>query len=129
MSEHQEITPAPQQQPERVSKRPVVAPAVDIYENDDEVLVVADVPGVATGGVHVQFDRNQLLIEAQRTMAEEGRSARFREFGAQDFRRVFDLAPGIDVSRISADLKLGVLTVHLPKSASLKPRQIPVRAE
>jgi len=128
MSE-QSITQAENNTPERVSRRSTVTPPVDIFENNDEVLVITDVPGTASEGLNIHFDKDQLFIEATTTPFDEGMSPLFREFASVDYRRVFELAPGIDVEKITADLKNGVLSIHLPKSAATKPRRIQIKAE
>lgn len=129
MSEKKEITKTETNTPERVSKRAVVSPAVDIFENDDEVLVVADIPGATTDGLNINFDKDQLFIEATTTPWTESTKPLFREFGVVDYRRGFELAPGIDVEKIKAELKNGVLSIHLPKSAAIKPRRIQITTE
>jgi HSP20 family protein len=128
MSEEKNITKSKTNTPERVSRRALVSPAVDIFENTDEVLVVADVPGADKEGLNIHFDKDQLFIEAATSSIEEDRKPLFREFGSVDYRRVFELAPGIDVENITADLNEGVLSIHLPKSAALKPRRIQITA-
>jgi HSP20 family molecular chaperone IbpA len=129
MSDQQGITQATENTPERVSRRAMVSPPVDIYENADEVLVVTDVPGTPQEGLNIHFDKDQLFIEATTNTFDEGLNPLFREFGSVDYRRVFELAPGIDVEKIQADLKNGVLSIHLPKSAATKPRRIQIKAE
>lgn len=114
---------------ERVSKRVVVAPAVDIFENNDEILVIADLPGVTSEGLNIHFDKDQLFIEATAEPLVDGHTPLFREFGSVDYRRIFELAPGIDVEKIAADLKDGMVSIHLPKSAATKPRRIQITAE
>lgn len=129
MSEEKNITKPESGAPERASKRPLISPAVDIFENVDEVLVVADMPGATTEGLNLHFDKDQLFIEASTNPVDEGYAPLFREYGSADYRRVFELAPGIDVEKINADLKNGVLSIHLPKSAATKPRKITIKAE
>ncbi len=128
MSKGQEITKAEGRDIERASDRPAVAPAVDIFENDAELLVVADVPGVSKEGVRLDFDKGRLSIEASVATQGPAGTALFREHEAVDYRRVFDVAPGIDAEAITAELKGGTLTIRLPKQAALKPRQIPIGA-
>jgi len=113
--------------PEQVQERPWVAPRVDIYENDDEVLLMADLPGVDKGNLKINLDHEQLILEARVEETAPGQPLG-REFHAVDFRRSFIVPPGIDGSKIAADLRGGVLSLHLPKSEGLKPRQIEVRA-
>jgi HSP20 family protein len=108
-------------------RRPSVAPACDIYESEDEVLVVADLPGVKTDGLKINVDKGEMTLEARRDVALEGTSLS-EEIRDCDFHRRFLVPPGIDGTKIDAELKDGVLRLHLPKSDQLKPRQIAVRA-
>ncbi len=131
MAENRNITTQQDQELEREQTRQgvVVTPPVDIYENKDELLVIADVPGTPADGVNLRFDSDQLFIEAAMEPVDEERTPLFREFGEVTYRRVFELAPGIDVDKISAELKHGVLRITLPKAEALKPRKIQVTAE
>lgn len=126
MSTGTKITKTEGQEIEQTSQRVAIAPSVDIYENDDEVLVVAEVPGVTSDGVNLDFENNHLTIQASTSLPDDFGSALFSEFEDVDYRRSFELASGIDAEGISAELACGTLTIHLPKSAALKPRQIPV---
>ena len=112
--------------PEKIEQRPVVAPAVDVFENENELLVVADLPGVAQDKMNIHFEKGRLTLEGKR--AAVAHQAGLREIEAADFRRTFLVPQGIDAERISAELTQGVLTVHLPKHASVKPRRIEVKA-
>lgn len=111
---------------EAMQQRPFVAPLCDIYENESEVLLVADLPGVGSDGLELSFDKGQLTLEARRR-AETARPVA-AEFRPVDYRRTFVLPDGIDASKIAAELEAGVLRVHLPKAAPLRPRRIEVRA-
>ena len=108
---------------ERTQARPAVAPRVDIYENADEILLVADVPGVVTQNVTISLEKDQLTLTARRTAGE-----RTPESVDYDFHRTFLVPRGIVGEKINAQLNVGVLEVHLPKSPGLKPRRIEVRA-
>jgi len=107
--------------PEKVAQRATVAPAVDIFENKDELLIVADLPGVAKEDLAIQFDKGHLTLEG-----------RLKDFGPDeepfDYRRTFMIPQGVDAEKISANLQGGVLRVSLPKPAAMKPRQIAVTA-
>lgn len=126
MNKNEDIAVKGEKKPEHTRPGATVTPPVDIYENQDEVLVVADVPGVAAGAVDLRFDKDQLSIEAVTSERDESANPLFREYGRSTFRRVFELAPGIDVEKIRAQLERGVLHVHLPKAAALKPRKIEI---
>jgi HSP20 family molecular chaperone IbpA len=105
-------------------RTPTVTPAVDIFENKDEVLILADLPGVERGDLAIHLEKNQLTIEARRLFSSETPASD----QALDYRRAFVVPQGIDAEKISAELALGVLSLRLPKSAALKPRQIAVKA-
>jgi HSP20 family molecular chaperone IbpA len=94
-------------------------PPVDIYENRDELLLVVDLPGVAPESVKVDFDAPELKIRAER--AANG--------GSIAYYRAFRVDERIDPNGIDAELKGGVLSVHLKKSADLKPRRVAVKAD
>jgi HSP20 family protein len=112
---------------EQLDRRPVVAPPVDIYENKDEILVLADVPGARTDGVTVRLDKNELYLHARREDAETG-SPVPSGTRAADYSRTFIVPRGIDADKITARMTGGVLRIHLPKSDAVKPRKIEVRA-
>jgi HSP20 family protein len=127
MSIERTLTAREERAAEKLAERPAVTPFVDIYENADEILVLADLPGVATGGLTVSLEKGELAFEARRTDAcDLGPGALDNQL--PDFRRSFMVPRGIDADKIVADLKDGLLRIHLPKAASLKPRQIPIRA-
>jgi len=107
--------------------RAVVAPLVDIFENPNEFLLVADLPGVADDKVSVHLDRGEMLIEATRVEQPSG-TALGREFPILDYRRTFVLPDTVNGDGITAELKKGVLSVHIPKAASARPRKIEVKA-
>jgi HSP20 family molecular chaperone IbpA len=104
----------------------VATPPVDVYENKDEVLVVADVPGVPSGQVELHVENGTLTLQAKRAQDDVG-SPVAREYEAFDFTRTFKIPAGIDTGNISAEAKNGTLLVRLPKIAAVKPRQIAVR--
>lgn len=112
---------------EPLSQRPTVAPAVDIYENADEVLLVADLPGVNKDAITINLEKGLLTLEARRAKAPEG-SVLAAEFRSLDYRRAFTVPQGINAEGINAEVSGGVLRVHLPKQAALRPRQIQVKA-
>ena len=116
---------APVQKAEKVEQRPVVAPAVDVFENANELLVVADLPGVARDRMSIHFEKGRLTIAG--TRAAPSWTPAFAEAASADFRRTFLVPQGIDAEHISAELAQGVLTVHLPKHASVKPRRIEIK--
>lgn len=113
--------------PEHLSGARPVEPPVDVYENQSELLIVADVPGATKESIAVSVDRGQLTIEAKRTEENSGTPTAW-EFRVRDYRRVFSVPQSIDASKIEANLAGGVLRVHLPKAETHKPRRITVQA-
>lgn len=107
--------------------RPVLATAVDIFENEHEYRVLADLPGVAQQDVELELDKGQLVLLAKRRLAREGKAlAAERRDG--DFRRVFRIPDQVDAAGVEASFEHGVLDVRLPKSEGSKPRRIAVKA-
>jgi HSP20 family molecular chaperone IbpA len=111
---------------EPVQHHNTVAPPVDVYENADELLVVADVPGATHDGIDVQLEKGQLTILAKRVDESRGDPVAM-EYRSRSYFRVFSVPQGIDASKIDAQLTAGVLRLRLPKSESLKPRRIEVK--
>lgn len=127
MDEKKEIAVREETMNERSSNIPTVAPVVDILENADEILLYADMPGVSKEEVTVNIDNGRLALSGVRKMQVSG-AATWEEFGEVEFRRVFSVPQSIDVSKVNAELKDGVLQLHLPKSEAAKPRHIEIKA-
>lgn len=107
------------------AKPRVVNPAVDIYESRDEFLLVADLPGVQQSDLTIKLNQGELDFEGVRRASETG-ALMAGVNGEVRYRRSFTLPGGIDADKIEAKLAAGVLQVHVPKAASMKPRQIAV---
>jgi HSP20 family molecular chaperone IbpA len=105
-------------------------PNVDIFEQTEKLVVLADMPGVKPSDLEVHFEDGLLTIRGhvEPRQPEQVRSLQ-AEFGVGDFFRTFRVSEQIDASQISADYHDGVLTLHLPKAAALKPRKITVQAK
>lgn len=101
-------------------------PAVDIFENDHEILLHADMPGVVKENISVDIDNGKMTLSGTRQLHTTG-AANWREFADTEFRRVFAVPQSIDVDKVHAELKDGVLRLHLPKSEAAKPRQIEIK--
>jgi len=108
---------------------PVLTPAVNLYEREHEVVIVADMPGVDEKDVDISVEKHVLTISGQAGWSEPaGYDLQYREFAPVEFRRVFSLTSDLDVDNIKAVIKNGVLTVTLPKSEKARPRKITVTA-
>jgi HSP20 family molecular chaperone IbpA len=108
-------------------RRRAVAPPVDVFENADEVLIVADVPGVPSDGIDLRVENGTLTLEAKRSASKDESPALAREYDEVDFATTFRIPAGIDATAITAETKNGTLVVRLPKAAAAKPRRISVR--
>ncbi len=91
---------------------PLREPAVDIWSDDDRVLLVAEVPGATTEGLSLRLENRVLHLDA--------RSPTHR------YRRAFSVGMAVEKDALTAELRHGLLTVSLPRAAHEKPRQIPV---
>lgn len=104
------------------------APHVDIFETEQEVTVVADIPGVKTEGVELSLENNILTIQGRRLAAGNpaGRLI-LEEYESGDYLRRFTVAETIDQDKIEATLADGVLKVRLPKTVPAQPKKIEVK--
>lgn len=125
MNEGTEVAKREETMPERSRQVPTVAPRVDIYENDDGILLYADMPGVAKEGITVNVDNGTLVISGVRNLHTAG-VASLEEFVDVEYRRTFSVPQTIDVAKVNAELHEGVLKLLLPKSEAAKPRQIEI---
>ena len=114
---------------ETTSGGPRFSPLVDIWENDQGLTVVADMPGVTADGLNVDLRDNVLTILGKVLPEPTERKLLSREFEVGDFYRQFSLSEHIDQEKITAAMRDGVLTLTLPKQAPAQPRKITVVAE
>ena len=107
---------------------PMYIPAVDIYESEDALVLVADMPGVGSDNVSIEIRDNQLTLRGT-IQLEPGDKERLllQEYGVGDYFREFALGRTIDQAKIEASMKDGVLTLTLPKADIVKPRKITVK--
>jgi HSP20 family protein len=128
-----EMEARPKQKVERreESTRPgaYFLPNVDIYETPEELVLLADMPGVGSEGVDVQLEGDELTIEG-RVKPEDyaGLKPLYVEYGVGGFYRRFTLGEAIDRDGIRAQLRNGVLTLRLPKAERARARRIAVQA-
>ena len=113
---------------ERTRDRPAFVPRVDIIENDDEILLVADMPGVGPESVEITLEQGQLTVNGYVESVEyAGYTLAYSEYRVGDFTRSFTLSNKIDQDKIEAVMDKGVLRLHLPKIGPQK-KKIAVRA-
>jgi len=102
-----------------------LTPAVDIFENEEALTLVADLPGVPKDRLNLGIDNGVLTIEALApTLTDEG--SLFREFGTTGYYRRFQVPDTLEFDKVAAELRDGVLTVRMPKAAAARPRKIEV---
>jgi len=113
---------------EQVLQRAVL-PAVDVYEDEAGITLLADMPGVPREQLELKVEGDTLLIEGGvRALTPEGLEAVYAELRVPRYRRTFTLSRELDSARIDASLKDGVLTLRIPKQAHAQPRRVEVQA-
>jgi HSP20 family protein len=107
----------------------VFLPAVDIFETEDAITILADMPGVKAGDLTVDLRDDVLTLDGE-VKSPEGKEERelLREYRTGRYYRQFTLSQVIDQQKIAADLKDGVLRLNLPKVEAAVPRRIAVSA-
>jgi len=105
-----------------------LTPPVDIFETENELVVVADVPGARKEEVDVRVDGDVLTLKS-RVSFEMAGAAVHNEFTLHEYYRQFQLGEQVDREKITADLKHGVLTLRLPRMEKVKPKQIMVEVK
>ncbi|MDZ4835234.1 MAG: Hsp20/alpha crystallin family protein [Candidatus Melainabacteria bacterium] len=115
---------------EQTRSRKQYSPRTDIFESHDQLLLLADMPGVKQEGIDITLEQNVLTIRGKvETPNFPGYSLAYTEYGVGDFERVFALSNEIDRDGIQATVKNGVLKLILPKSKASLPRKINVQTE
>lgn len=123
-NEAKEITRAEQEGlTERKSEKPRLVPPVDVMENNDEILVLADLPGVAKEDLTIQMDNAELLICGSQSQQPHETST----WRVVEFYRTFRVPNTVDPEGISAELSQGVLRLKLKKHEQSKPRNIEIK--
>ena len=107
----------------------VLRPPVDVFEDAEGITLQLDMPGVSKERLSVQTDKNTLTVEGDVQIAmPERMEALYAEVHSTHYRRSFTLSGELEPDKAQANLKDGVLTLHIPKRAELRPRRIEVRA-
>lgn len=110
--------------------RLVFTPPIDIYETEDGLVLMADLPGVSLDSLELQVQNNKLtLLGRVKPPVPPGGELRYQEYQIGDFLRSFILSDEVDHDRVSATLNNGVLKVWLPKAKKAQARRIQVVPE
>jgi HSP20 family molecular chaperone IbpA len=113
---------------ERTRARRVFVPRVDIYETDDDIFAVADIPGVDGKSVEITLEKNVLTINGFVEPEQSDKySLSYAEYEMGDYERSFKLSNEIDQDKVEATVKDGVLHLRLPKAGPAKTRKISVK--
>ena len=108
--------------------RPVAYPLVNIWEDENGFFVQAEVPGLTMEDLEIYIhEGDELTIKGVRKQTEIEGTWRRHERAFGEFERTFKLADVIDIEKVSAELKDGILKITLPKSEAVKPRKIKVK--
>jgi len=103
-----------------------ITPPVDIYETDDALTVIVDMPAVEKDAVDLRVEDGVLTIKGNASYSGPPNPVR-SEFGLEGYFRQFQLSDEVDQDGISAETKDGVLTIRLAKAEKSRPRQIEVK--
>src|SRR2546423_12471859 len=114
--------------PEEALTTTSFAPPVDIYEDEHNVILKLEVPGIDEKDIDVRIDNNTLAVHGERKIEKEEKEENFRRVERQygSFTRSFTLPSSVDPGQVSADYTNGVLKIRLAKKAEAKPKQIKV---
>lgn len=129
-----ETSMTPQQQGKDVTPQPresasVLLPPVDIYEDDNGIMLYADLPGVSSDRLHIQVDDNVLSIEGDAAFElPQGMEPLYAEVRSNRYRRSFTLSRELQTDKIEANLQNGILKLFIPKQEAVRPRRIEVKA-
>lgn len=103
-------------------------PPIDIFEEPDGLILLADLPGAVEDSVSIELEENLLTLRAEaRRAVPESAVPMLEEFPIGWFQRTFILSDEVDRARITAELKLGVLRIIMPKAERAKPRRIEIK--
>jgi HSP20 family molecular chaperone IbpA len=129
MSEAKEVAQAQARQKNQAGEvERAITPAVNIFEDGEGISLLADMPGVSRDRLNIQVDSDSLTVEGKAEIPmPEGMEAVYADVRSTLYRRSFSLSSELDVDRIDASLKDGLLTVRIPKREKFQPRKIEVR--
>jgi len=108
-------------------ERAELTPPVDIFDEGDKIVLLADMPGVAPDALEVRYERGQLTIHGRQERRENEGELALGEFELGDYRRTFAVGEEIDPTSITAELKNGVLRLNLSRVEARKPQKITVK--
>jgi HSP20 family protein len=103
-------------------------PYTDVYETDEALTVLMEIPGVAREAIDITLEHDTLRVEGKIDFSKyQGMDPVYTEYNIGHYTRSFALSGKVDQDQISADLQDGVLTLTLPKAAEARPRRIQIK--
>lgn len=125
--ETKELATREEQAPALRRERPMIPP-VDIYETDEALILVADMPGVTKESVEVKIDENVLHLKGEIVdLPGEDVSPVYVELRGNEYYRAFTIGPEFDLDKIEASMEAGVLRIYLPKVEAERPKKIEIK--
>jgi HSP20 family molecular chaperone IbpA len=118
----------PGKEAESTSDINYISPAVDVYETEDALVMLLDMPGVSKEEIKVHIDKGIITITGNARIPHKG-DFRYLEFRPNYYKRSFKLGAEVNQEKIQADYKQGVLMVHMPKQERAKTREITVNVK
>lgn len=116
----------PEEKTESTNEIKQIIPPVDIYETPNEVVLIADIPGVSKEGLKLGIDNDELTIQGTFEEKSDGGQKLLSECVYGEYSRKFTLGDTVDRGKIAAKLENGVLTLTLPKLERVKPQKIAI---
>lgn len=109
----------------------IIAPALDVYEEKDEIIVKAELPGMDKNEIEVEIADSELILKGEKRKEEkvEGKDYYWSERSYGAFRRSVQLPKDVQADKIKASFKNGILEVRLPKTEKAKTKEIKVKVE
>jgi HSP20 family protein len=103
-----------------------VEPDFDIFENNEEFLLKTDIPGVEEKNIELKFENDELILSGEVKKPDSTWKFLSKGYRDLDYKRVFKLPAGLNINKINAAYKNGVLEIKIPKSVSFKARKIKI---
>ena len=118
---------APQREDDEVTMG-AWTPAVDIYDQEDAIVIKAELPGLSKEDISIEMKENKLILKGERIEEKEINEENYyrRERSVGNFHRAFTLPTGIDPEKVNANFKDGILKVEIPKAEETKPKRITI---
>jgi HSP20 family molecular chaperone IbpA len=129
VSEQRQASEPAKREESQEREQPLLRPPADIFEHDNGITMLLDLPGVSRDRLDIQADRHSLVVEGDLSIdVPEGTESLHADIRATRYRRSFSLSgEQLDTDAVEASLKDGVLRIDIPKRAELKPRRIEVQ--